>query len=953
MGAVLMDHQSAETIRAAAYLAAKARMDFRRGKRGPVHCTPPNTKCGNRCIPPEWDCRLKGEGADPHLAARRTDPISGFANLERGIKRLGKFASTGSFSELESGKRSLVRGAVKLKPGNLAEKNEFKEWLENNYAKIAVPLFLIGGAISAHSILKAGNTFGYREGFGRKVDNAVSIGVGRVLDVIPGVGQARSYTRQRAAQAMRSNLQRVQTRTERNRGMSSTPEDFVTGTAISPTLIKGNSDLTAALKRVNEQKGANTFYQWNQKHRQAFWGATHSDKNLSVEEQTLIGKSIFAEPTAQAYINTEWKLNLPDRATRPEYINALTSRIASERDAYVQLAKQQGFRVQGRPGEQSVHRDDLDAFVARNIKDISDDKQRRAQSAFIGALVRGGADSTKARALYEGHINAYDEYYKKVARSVERVAGASDNDPDMVAEGLVAIKNAAERRRIDYLLGTSKKPRKSSAGPAHDRLFLQDYYHTRVAGSAASKYTITADEAVRAASELSGNQIRTSQEAIELLNTAHGYKNAQLEQRRNPFGSRKTSTTTGTESTRPARRRVRSRAQIVSDLQRAGYSPEAAEKEADRIIALRRTDAAESDPRLLAYLEMQQRLDKRCGKSGIPDNRKCSKTTSAQSREVAQRAKGLAEPSVTCGAGAQKCGQICIPQIATCHIKGGGSSNLGSTLAKGALVAGAAAGAVIGGRHAYRTRHSNQLYRASANHISKGIQAMSSKNVRDGISKLPKQWQEPANKLVGKAKVGLAYVAADAQGLKIKHIDADNNFSTWHNESTGHVLSIGAVDDTLVTFVSERKGKAGAFDKYGVAFQTDLSFAQKEGVTKAQSLAVSKQVKSMFQNQLDQLPENAVLFNKPFKDDGLGNKRASIYKRFKFRELPGVRGGELYALKNQGKLTAIPDEQADYVAQLIKGGDTAAARDRYNSRRRDAFIRPDKDRSLVKTNSRL
>jgi hypothetical protein len=94
---------------------------------------------------------------------------------------------------------------------------------------------------------------------------------------------------------------------------------------------------------------------------------------------------------------------------------------------------------------------------------------------------------------------------------------------------------------------------------------------------------------------------------------------------------------------------------------------------------------------------------------------------------------------------------------------------------------------------------------------------------------------------------------------------------------------------------------------------------------------------------LDELPENAVLFNKPFKDDGLGAKRASIYKRFKFRELNGLRGNEMYALKNQGKLTRIPEEQEAYIVELIRGGDTQAAAARYQARpRRDHGLLPNK-----------
>lgn len=934
-------HLTLEGFRTAAYLEARARMDARK-TRGTVKCTPPNTRCGNRCIPPEWDCRLKGEGADPLLAAKRTDPISGIANFERGFNRLGKFARTGSFSQLESSKNSFVRGAVKLKPGNLKEKKEFEQWLKENYAKIAVPLFVAGGLLGGHAILKKGDVFGYRRGVGQKVDNAVSTGIAKVLDAVPFVGQARAYTRRQAASAEAAVQQRTRGLVNLRETMAKSPADLISGTPISSTLIKGNSALTKALNNVNESSSTRSFYEWNLKHQQAFWGASHSRKPLAEDERFLAGRSIYAEPAAQAYINNAWKLNLPPNATRVAYVNTLAQKYTVEADAYLQLAKQQGFRVYGRPGAEYVHRDDRVAFIEKNVRGLTDPQLVAAQSEFIAASISGLSPAARARRRYELVTATFDNYYKQVAKNLEEVAGAPAYDPDIAASGLLPIRAAAERRRIDYMMqaAPARITRKTSAGPAHDRLFLKDYYHTKVAGNERSTYTLSNSEAIRAAIELSGNEIRTASEAIDLLHQ-NGYKNARLEVRRNPFRSQRSSTgqqTPPPEGGRPARRRRIPDAQVIKEYMAAGHTRAEAEAFLARLKE-QRGDSPEDGITAyeLAHLIAQSRLDKRCGKSGIPESRKCSKPTPAQSEEARLRAKGAADPGVTCRPGMQVCGNICIPQATTCHLRGSvNNNNVVRNLAKGALVAGAVAGAIAGGRRAYKTRHNNQLYRSSATHISKGIQAMSTKHVRDGISRLPKQWQAPANKLVGKAKVGLAYVAADAQGLKIKHIDPDNNFSTWHNEKTGHVLSIGAVDDTLVTFVSEQKGMAGAFPKFGVAFQTDLSFEQKKGVTKAQSLAVSKQVKSMFQNQLDQLPENAVLFNKPFKDDGLGDKRATIYKRFKFRELSGIRGGEMYALKNQGKLTAIPKEQEDYIAELIRGGDTKGARDRYNNRRRDA-----------------
>lgn len=993
-------------VRAAAYLATKERLDFRRGKtRALVQCNPPNVKCGNRCIPPEWDCRLKGQGSDAHLAARRTDPISGFANIERGVRRLGRFARTGSFSELESGKRSLVRGAVKLKPGNLKEKNEFKDWLENNYLKIAVPLFVVGGAISAHSILKGGDIGGYRKGAGKKIDDAVANGISRILDTTPGIGQSRAYTRQQASQAMQRNLKRIQNREQRNRGFVRTPENYIGSTEISPTLIKGRSDLNDALLAINEQKAANNFYQWNQKHNQAFWGATHNKKSLTIDDEVLIGKSVFAEPTAQSYLNNEWNLNLPSKAARSEYINALTNRIAIERDAYVQLAKQQGFKVQGRPGEQYIHRDDIDAFVTRNIQGITNEGQRRAQSAFINAIARQGAASTKARDIYNGHVDAYDKYYRKVASSVARVAGASDTDADMVAEGLVAIRKAAQRRRIDYLMIASKKPRKSSAGPAHDRLFLLDYYHTSVVGSKSSKYPITVDEAIKAATELSGNTVRTGQEAITLLNTSHGFKGAYLLERRNPF-SRK-GTAPAPEGGRPARRRTPAQ-QIAAMMRQKNpdgtpryASREAAQAEYERRRAQygnRDDEEQHFTPRITAYLDTIARLDKRCGKSGISEKAKCTKNTPVQSEEAANRAKGAAQPGLTCFPPNQKCGNLCIPPTSTCHLKGGGEG-FGSKVAKGVLAVGLAAGGVaayknrkaigkaarvVGNtvkaeRGAYKQlvaqkmqqknsyggqkytqrsaeRAAFQEYRASREaalrqvyereapkYYNEAIKLLSTKEVSKRIDALPNQFKEPARKLTGKAKAGLAVLSAEARGFELRKVNNDSNFSVFSTKDGGKTISIGSVGDTLVTFNADRdiKGRIDirtengrGMDTYDIQFMTDLSFKQKEGVSKADSTQIASMLKSMNQDSIATLPQNALLRNIPFADDGLGRKRGAIYKRFGYKSLKGLRGNAMFATLSNGEVVPIAPEYEDFYADLIKGDSYEEAAEKFTARSR-------------------
>jgi len=944
-----------DAARAAAYLATRERLDFRTGKTViSVKCNPPNVRCGNRCIPPNWDCRLKGQGNDPHLAAKRTDPVGGLANIERGIKRLGKFARTGSFSELESSKRSLVRGAVKLKPGTLKEKNEFKAWIEQNWGRVAIPITIAGVGLFAHAGLKSGNVFGYREGAGAKIDRAVHTGIGAVLDVVPGVGQARSYTRRRAAEATALNLERVTMRTQRNRALLN-PEAGIPGTPIPSTWkTSGGSDLNSSLLNIDNaikevdsaaRLRRSTFYEWNTRHNTAFWGATHPSS----------GRSVFAEPSAKAFLNDEWRLNLAANADASAYRVALANRIASDSDAFVQLAKQQGFRAYGTPGEQYLSKDDIDEFIVRNTKGMPRE-QASAHGAFLRTAVQRGSHKTKANVIYAGHVRFYDRYFKeRVIPNLKDVAGAPAFDPDMQGAGAISLRATAQKRRTDFLIQTSNKPNKVSAGISHDELFMLDYYHTRVAGDQKSPYIISSRLAVTAASELSGKTKLTPTEAIELLNKNYGFSTAQLEQRR---AVGRPVTTPTTESGRPARRRRQPRAQVIADLIKAGYSPEAAAVEADRLKALRegRTDGFDPDPNMLpprvrAYLETQSRLDKRCGKSGIPEKMKCTKPTPAQSPEAAQRAKGAAQPGVTCAPGTEACGKICIPQGSTCHLKGG--SNVNSNIAKGALAVGAVAGGILAakkGKQVFQNRRNIEAYtRLAPKTMNDAITRLSQKDIRRALNSVPKQFRPQAEKLVGKAKAAMAYISADARGFNLRKVNNDSNFSVWSRDDGSKVLSVGSVGDTLVTFSADRtdtvdlrtEGGRGA-GVYDIQFNSDLGFQQKTGLTKESQTGITSMIKSMNKDTLAAMPKNAVLRNIPYGDDGLGRKRQAIYKRFGYKSLPGLRGNAMFATLSNGKVVPIEEKYEEFYSDLIKGESYQSASDKLKARlRRDASDRND------------
>lgn len=978
MGGVLMEagaRLSPEGFRTAAYLEARARMDFVRiggGKTNKnVKCKPPNTKCGGRCIPPAWDCRLKGEGSDPHLSAKKFDPVSGIANLERGVKRLGRFTTTGSFSELESAKRSLIRGSVKLKPGNLKEKEEFKTWLENNYLKVAVPAALASAGIAAHVLFKKGNTFGYRYGAGRKVDEAVTNGINAVLDRVPGVGASRSYTRKRGEDVFSSINASAQLRAQRG-GQALTSnlgrgtEAKILSTEIPRSWASGNHALNVELNRVSrrakgtEGRAGLSFYNWNTEHRVAFWGAK------------VKGQSIYAEPAAQSFLKNEFRLQANPLDSDITFKNELALMFERQQGELVDFAKLNNYRIQRIGGRETVHFDDRVAFIERYTRNINNEAVRNVARMHVESLLTK-SPATRAKNVYNETVGDYDQYFSSVSRLVTEIGGAPDFDAEMRRRGLPAVRAIADRRRINYLMNLSTKPRRDSAGPAHDNLFLLDYYHTKVVGSARSTYSAPNNTILNAAKELEGRDFDSLTEAVGVLQNSHGFRGLQVESR-NPF---QRESMNAPRRRAPRRGKRLSREELIATYERAGLSREAAERAADKAIS-ERGDASDSpNPRVNTYLETRARLDKRCGKSGIPDTKKCSKPTPAQSAEARNRERGRRIPGVTCNPPNKQCGELCIPPTAVCHVRRGGSSGaggVGSALAKTALAAGVAAGGIA----AFKNRRiigkgistTRQVIRAERNAFKairnkklaqknsygrakysqaqataaarreyidtrrgqlravtpviseKVIQRLSQKDVSEGISKLPVKFQQPAKKLVGRAKEFAAGMGLKAEGFEVVNVDTTHNFSTFRH-ADGTVASVGSVNDSVIIYNSQFKGKVKGVDKYGMAFTVDRRFDQKT-VTPDEGVAIKKATKAMFDDNIANLPKNAFIFNKPYKDDGRGRAREVAYQRQGFRRLPRNRSDEMWAIKDDGKFRKLSDDELEALMRILQGRNDSA-----------------------------
>lgn len=901
----MTDHNTTpEGFRTAAYLATKARLDARRSRTGKtsrsVTCTPPNVKCGGRCIPPNWDCRIKGQGPDPHLRAVRTDPVSGLANIERGVKRIGKGIRKGSFSEIEGGKRAIVRGVVKATPGDIRRKKALEAQLERRAGGIATATAIIGFGLFSHNQLKRAPF--YRDGVGRQIDDSVSAGINRILDATPGLAGARRERRALGAAAAGAAVSRAageaaagpSTLRRELLSMPTQLERRATEYANSRVLLNrvGAVDVSAVASGLNETT-------WRQQSLEAFWSTKRTNAANSGDGST------FSEPATHEFLSRQFGFRLGSGTDATEVRRQLAGALSREATSLQALARQQGVNIKDAAQRSRF----LSRLVGPSTEQFPENVRDRAITN-LGKIL--GTSPSKGQAaisrkdladtMYRQTRDGFDQYFERIADEVRQTPGIA-MPAEQRRKGYSDLMNSARIGHARYLAARLSKPENvtNRVGQGLSNAISKEYFARKV--QEGNSFTLSDSETRLAASELAGRNITRVGEATRYLQQ-NGFERL-VPSRRAP--TRRTQTTrTPAQEPRPARRR--STAQRISDMMRQKNpdgSPRYATREAAEA-ALKRLRGDESDRslefvRTVAYLATRndfregKRLGKPCGASHIPKAHKCTK------------------------------GEGSAPAKAASESVSAKSNSRGKKLALAAGGAALVGAAALGGKAAFKNRQNIPLYKTTAKHISTSIQKISSDKVKSTINKLPEKFQGPANKLLGKAKVGLAVVAADAQGLKLTKVDAANNFSTFKDPKTGHVMSIGAVDDTLVTFVSTPSGKAGNFDKFGIAFQTDLSFEQKTGLSRAQGLGVAKQVKAMFKAQLDEIPENAVLFNNPYKNDGLGDKRNAIYRKFGFKELAGVRGGNMWALKNLGKLTEIPDEQADYVAQLIRGDRADAA----------------------------
>jgi len=629
-----MDNQhplTPEGTRTATYLATRERMDARKTTRN-VQCNPPNVRCGNRCIPPTWDCRLKGQGADPHLRAVKTDPLGGLANIQRGFGRISKGIVKGNFSEVEGGKRAIIRGAVKVTPGNLQQKKELQKKLEDRTRAIAIGLAVVTGGLGIHALLMKSNTFGYRYGVGANINNATRYGVSRVLDAMPGIGGNRARVRAAVATGIQEQLTR-----------QANPASAVLTGQLARTRITGadedaRSNLVRALQAVNTEHGGarSDFDAWNRAHQRAFWSVTRVEDGVGLTGDKRA--SVFARPATDEFLVRQFGLQGDDTLTSGAIKDALEVRLAQHKTDLLDLAQQQGYRVSAvRGGGRTLHASDQRSFiqgVVRNTLPLGQSNDRvRAQLTKSLEETLKQSPRTRANTVYSQTFQTFNNFYTSRASAIEDATSSSFFSGEMRASGVEQSMLDGRQARAHYVLGLVR-PGSQVRGPAHAELALREYHAREVARTPRSMYTVSDRLAISAASELEGRPVPRS-EAFNILER-EGFTGA-------------------VPRTQPARQRQRpsTAGEAAYQLMREnpGMTLEAAQREVQR----RRGDQDNHAPELVrtatylaarADFKENPRLGKPCGASNIPKAHECRK---GQAPALADRRKQAAAIAAVAG----------------------------------------------------------------------------------------------------------------------------------------------------------------------------------------------------------------------------------------------------------------------------------------------------------------
>ena len=865
--------------------------------KGVKSCTPGNVKCGNRCIPQSWDCRLRGEGQDKALKASQAfDPLGTLAQVQRGSTRILKGVQKANFSEIEGGRRQLIRTVSRNSSGKegqaltLKEKKEIQDRLIAGTAALGTAAAVLAGGYAAHRTLMRAPS--YRQRVGNGINNAVNDAQNRLLDAVPLTGGNRVKNATSAAAAGERGLRITAPNASANRAL-------VLGSTAQPP-GGPSSELVKSLKRLK-------------------FDATTPAARVEAESlRTYLGAkkrgvNIHAESAAMETLAGAYGLELRKSGSmvdvKTELKAGVEKAIAAEKAALRSDMQQRGFAVTS-PEAQGLYIEAVfggDAVREARVTDLLTKTPKSVSDKTLEDLTKDWSD------FYNSMADSIGDDISRLGSG--RAVMADTNDVIQVAR----VKHAEFLdRNLPKNTAGGRINRLGGASTQNATMQLTAVeYHTRknaeraewtapkaLVGRAAREQGIPTDNFSDTYMEMSKKfvglrgevqfPVGVTRQAKDVVTNGFGFNDQEaiLNIYKRLRGERKTKVSS-------------------VELMRQAVAQHKRDK--------RRRDSEDRND----FTSPGDRAGKPCGKSFVPKSQKCTKPTTARYAE-----KPKPEPKKESKTGSQVATILgttvgATAAVAALGTKGGRRliRETSETVAKGATKYSRNPEATA--RLARKTA-AKGVYNVRQEALKGFIDGMSNKQVRDGINTLPKEYAEQVNKLVGDAKAGAAAMSLELAGYKPRKVDTEANFSSFIN-SKGDVKSIGSVGDNLITFTyHDVRGEGGLMDvlpkdrqSKHVIFQVDRQFDAKADVSKSDQMGIFRQVQSMFKDATASSPDGTLLLNTAYDKDGKGAGREAIYRRAGFNQVEGIDNVQ-WAVVEGGKVKKVKKEEsmAEFMAIL-------------------------------------
>lgn len=516
-----------EGFRTAAYLEARARLDAprsftRTGKtKGRIKCVPPNKPCGDRCIPPNWNCRITGGGLDSHSKVVEFDPVAGTGNIIRGTKNVIEGYRKKDPERITRGIKGIERGIVKITPGNSAEQ---KQRVRKRVQTIGTIAFLgVTSALALHAThrgLKRGFQ-GYRTGLGAEIDRAAAQGVERVLETwdagVDRIGLGRLFgtgTAQirGAGQVAASRLGRQGAFTntvEARLGVPARTSNYLQTRA----RLRGTTSGIASINAIDAEAVRNRWSrdEWEARKIQALYGLRENNR------------SVFAGPATHEMLAAQWGFQLPPRSVRESGRFSETSMVRYRLLPEAVRGLHEDLTADLRRRRFSLTPEGISEYTNVLLRDnptlvprVGSSTQQRALEQEFRLRMREviqATTSVQQRAVannaYTRTLNFYDEYFSRAAEALT----VSDN-------GRLRLSRTADGSPFgDAMVGLSRlhagQSTSANARTRDNALFLNGYYfHSRVRRSNTPYAIRDSRRAIQYASGLSGHSFGTLDEAL-------------------------------------------------------------------------------------------------------------------------------------------------------------------------------------------------------------------------------------------------------------------------------------------------------------------------------------------------------------------------------------------------------------------------------------------------------